>query len=139
MPSYTFHLINPFFLDGIVHQEILANRILDDILEKLNPSFPGVKKFKELTPGYYGIALSGHHMKLLTFKTLVNRPDIQKYFMDIKNWWKRKFLIQEKQQQRLRRQQAAAAAVAASPSSYLLQSWKRLPQQGKSVKEKSIW
>jgi hypothetical protein len=139
MPSYTFHLINPVFLDGIVHQEILANRILDDIITKLNPSFPGIEKFKDLLPGYYGIILTGKNTTIDAFKRLVNRPVIQEYFMDIKNLWKRKFLIQEKQQQRLRRQQAAAAAVAASPSSYLLQSWKRLPQQGKSVKEKSIW
>jgi hypothetical protein len=139
MPSYRFHLINPFFLDGIVHQEILANRILDDIIIKLNPFFSGIKKFKDLKPGYYGIMFSGNNIMIDAFKRFINGPVIQKNFTDIKMWWKTIFLIQEKQQQRLRRQRAISPMPPLPPGASYLQSWKRLPQQGKSDMDKSIW
>jgi hypothetical protein len=113
-------------LDGIIQKDKLSDCILDDIIVKIIHEYPlSVQKFRN-SRGIYGIIINGYPADLRNFRQLVKHPIIQKFFWDVKNWWKSRFL-----------QQQAAAAAAAAPS--YLQSWKRLPQQGKSVQDKMIW
>jgi hypothetical protein len=123
---FKYYLIPPSFLDGIIQKDKLSDCILDDIIVKIIHEYPlSVQKFRN-SRGIYGIIINGYPADLRNFRQLVKHPIIQKFFWDVKNWWKSRFL-----------QQQAAAAAAAAPS--YLQSWKRLPQQGKSVQDKMIW